>query len=166
MLRLSKTDAELALIVGHELGHANLEHLKKQEINGYIGEFGGAMVDGGFLLGGIYTGGAFSNYLQRAGMMAFSVGFEREADYVGAYYAARAGYDIAGAEQVWRAMSLESPVVIRKATTHPTSPVRYLQMRKVAEEIAGKQRNNLPLVPDMKVAAVTAEPPPPRDDIP
>jgi len=34
--------------------------------------------------------------------MAFSVGFEREADYGGAYYAARAGYEVAGAEEFWR----------------------------------------------------------------
>ena len=41
---------------------------------------------------------------------------------------------------------------IRKATTHPTSPVRFLQMRKVAEEIADKKRRNLPLNPELKLA--------------
>jgi hypothetical protein len=156
VLRISNTDAELALIVGHELAHSTLDHYSKKTMNGYIGAFGGALVDGGFLLGGIYTGNAFSNHFERAGMMAFSVGFEREADYVGAYYAARAGYDIAGAERIWRAMSLENPRSIRSATTHPTSPVRYLQMRKVAEEIADKKRRNLLLMPELKVVQVTA----------
>ena len=83
-------------------------------------------------------------------MMAFSVGFEMEADYVGAYYAARAGYDLSGADEVWRAMSLEMPAAIRIASTHPTTPVRYLQMRKVIDEIAEKKSNNQPLVPDLK----------------
>jgi len=80
------------------------------------------VVDGGFLMSGIWTGGAFSSYLHQTGMMAFSVAFEMEADYVGAYYAARAGYDISGAAEVWRAMSLEDPTSIRMGTDHPTSP--------------------------------------------
>jgi predicted Zn-dependent protease len=94
--------------------------------------------------------------------MAYSVNFEREADYVGAYYAARAGYDISGAEDVWRAIALEDPEGIRKMTTHPTSPVRFLQMRKVAEEIADKKSRNQPLEPELKV--IQAETPTaPRD---
>jgi predicted Zn-dependent protease len=119
---------------------------------------GGLVVDGGFLMGGIWTGGAFSNYLHQAGMMAFSVGFEMEADYIGAYYATRAGYDITGTEEVWRAMSLENPASIRMGTDHPTSPVRYLQMKKVVEEIADKKRRGVPLLPELKVNQVRAEP--------
>ena len=151
IMRIARTDAELALIVGHELAHVTMGHYQKKTFNAFAGEFGGALVDGGFLLGGIYTSGAFSKYLEHAGAQAFSIGFEREADYVGAYYAVRAGYDIAGAEQIWRAMALENPTSIRAASTHPTAPVRFLQMKKVAEEIAGKKRLNLPLVPDLKV---------------
>jgi len=158
MLRVTRTDADLAVIVGHELAHVTMGHHKKQFINEAAGAFSGALIDGGFLLGGIYTGRAFSDYLGQVGARAFSVGFEREADYVGAYYATRAGYDIAGAEEVWRAMSLEQPASIRIATTHPSSPVRYLQMRKVAEEIADKQRRGLPLVPELKEIQVDATP--------
>jgi predicted Zn-dependent protease len=115
------------------------------------------LVDGDFLLGGIYTGRAFSNYMGRVGAKAFSVEFEREADYVGAYYATRAGYDIAGAEELWRAMGLESPSSIRTASTHPIMPERFLQMRKVAEEIADKKRRNLPLVPELKVTQAATQ---------
>jgi predicted Zn-dependent protease len=43
------------------------------------------------------TGSLFTRELGRPGRLAFSVDFEREADYVGAYYAARAGYDLVGA---------------------------------------------------------------------
>jgi beta-barrel assembly-enhancing protease len=42
------------------------------------------------------TDSLFTRELGRAGRLAFSVDFEREADYVGAYYAARAGYDLVG----------------------------------------------------------------------
>ena len=110
ILRLARTDAQLALVVGHELAHANLGHLDKQRANAILGWAGGAVIDAGILLGGISTGGAFTQgNLRRAGAQAFSVAFEREADYVGAYYAARAGYELAGAEEFWRALSLENP---------------------------------------------------------
>jgi hypothetical protein len=163
ILRIARTDDQLAVIVGHELAHVNMGHYQKKLQNSLLGEFGGALVDGGFMLGGIYTGRAFANYMGKVGARAFSVGFEREADYVGAYYAARAGYNVAGAEEVWAAMGLEAPNSIRNATTHPTSPVRFLQMRKVAEEIADKKRRNLPLVPELKVVEVDAGPVAPTD---
>jgi predicted Zn-dependent protease len=149
-LRLTRTEADLAAVVGHELAHNTMGHYRKKQLNGFIGAVGGTVIDGGFLLGGISTGGAFSGYLQTAGMNAFSVGFELEADYIGAYYAARAGYDVSGIEEVWQRLSLENPASIRKASTHPTTPVRYLQMRKVIAEIAEKKAKNLPLLPELK----------------
>jgi len=148
---LAKTDAQLATVIGHELGHVWLGHRSKKEANGLLGAVAGAAVDGGFLLGSVSTGGVFTRELEKVGLRAYSVAFEREADYVGAYFAARAGYDLAGAEELWFAMGQTHPDALRFARTHPTSPVRFLQMKKVAEEIAEKQRNHLPLVPDLKM---------------
>ena len=93
VLRLARNDADLAVIIGHELAHVTMGHYGKRLQNALVGELGGAVIDGGLLLGGIYSGRTFSKHFARAGAMAFSVEFEREADYVGAYYAARAGYD-------------------------------------------------------------------------
>jgi predicted Zn-dependent protease len=159
IVALTRTDAQLAVLIGHELAHVNLGHRNKKTVNMVLGMVGGAAIDGGFALGGLYTGGAFSKQLGRTGLMAYSVGFEREADYVGAYYAARAGYDLAGTEDLWRAFGEMHPDSIRFATTHPTTPARFIQMRQVAAEIADKKRRHLPLVPDLKVA-VDAQPAP------
>jgi hypothetical protein len=147
IVALAKTDAQLATIIGHELAHSNLGHLYKKEFNMMVGALSGLTVDAALQTSGVFTR-AFAN----AGLNAYSVGFEREADYVGAYYAARAGYDIAGAEELWFAMGQTHPNDLRFARTHPISPVRFLQMKKVAEEIAEKQRKHLPLVPDLKLA--------------
>jgi hypothetical protein len=92
LLRLIHSDADLVSIVGHELAHVTLGHHHRKVQNTLLGRLGGSVIDGGFILGGIYTGGAFSRELGRAGALAYSVAFEREADYVRAYYAARAGY--------------------------------------------------------------------------
>ena len=138
------------LVVGHELAHANLGHLAKRRTNAVIGWIGGAAADAGIMLGGMSTNGAFSRVLTQAGARAFSVAFEREADYVGAYYAARAGYDLAGSEEIWRTFSLEDPDSIRLTTDHPITPVRFVQMQKVIDEIENKKRRNLPLVPEQR----------------
>ncbi len=158
---LARTDDQLAVVIGHEMAHANLGHLDKREQNAALGQIGGALVDGSFLLGGIYTHGVFTRYFGRAGAFAYSVEFEREADYVGAYYAARAGYDVAQAAEVWRAMGRSNPGSIRFAGDHPTSPARFIQMREVAAEIAEKKRRHLPLIPELKPATALSEPAPP-----
>jgi predicted Zn-dependent protease len=158
ILRIARTDAQLALVIGHELAHANLGHLEKQRANGILGWAGGAAIDAGMMLGGIPTGGAFIREFARVGERAFSVDFEREADYVGAYYAARAGYELAGTEEFWRALSMENPDSIRIAVTHPVTPVRFVQMQKVAAEIADKRRHNLPLMPELKFIQADTEP--------
>jgi hypothetical protein len=160
IVALAKTDDQLAVIIGHELAHANLGHVEKREQNALLGQLGGAVVDGGFLLGGIYTRGTFTRHFGRAGAMAYSVAFEREADYVGAYYAARAGYDVAGAAEIWRAMAQMHPGSIRLTTDHPISPLRFIQMREVAAEIADKERRHLPLIPELKPVATQAAPTP------
>lgn len=83
IVRAARTDAQLALVIGHELAHSNLGHLDKQNVNALLGTVGGLVIDCGFAIGGIYTNGTFARHFGQAGAMAFSVEFEREADYVG-----------------------------------------------------------------------------------
>lgn len=150
IVALAKTDAQLAVVIGHEMAHVYYGHGRKRLINALVGTAGGLAVDAGFLLGGLSTGGVFTREFDKAGARAYSVAFEREADYAGAYFAARAGYDLAGAEEIWREMGLHNPATLRFAKTHPLAPARFLQMKTVAAEIAEKERKHLPLVPDLK----------------
>ncbi len=158
ILRVTSTDAELAIIIGHELAHTNLGHIRKQIQNALVGEIGGAAIDIALAAAAVPTHGVFMRHFERVGAMAYSVDFEREADYVGAYYAARAGYKISGAENVWRALALEDPASIRLATTHPTTPARFIFMRKTIAEIEDKERRHMPLVPELKMAVARAQP--------
>jgi Zn-dependent protease with chaperone function len=158
IVRAARTDAQLAAVIGHELAHSNLGHLDKQRINKMLGMVGGAVIDAGFAAGGVYTDGAFARRLGHVGETAYSVEFEREADYVGAYYAARAGYDLAGVEEFWREMGITHPDAIHFARTHPTTPARFVQLREVAAEIEDKKRRHLPLLPDLKVATDASTP--------
>lgn len=153
IVALAKTEAQLATVIGHELGHVWLQHGTKKLGNAVLGTVAGAAVDGSFLLGAIWTGGAFTREFRKAGLRANSVAFEREADYVGAYFAARAGYDLNGAEEIWWTMGQTHPDSLRFARSHPLVPMRFVQMKRVAQEIAEKQRKHLPLVPNLKEIA-------------
>lgn len=157
VLRLAQTDAELAAVIGHELAHVTMRHVQKGEQNrvaGMLGGFlGGLAMDfkAGFdasLKGEKAESGRHTRDMVQG--RAFAMDFEREADYVGLYYVARAGYDIAGAERVWRALALESPRQIFYAGLHPTTPERVILLQKTAQEIAEKKRRNQPLIPETK----------------
>lgn len=157
ILRIAQTDAELALVVGHELAHITTRQFEKHEQNRVAGAVGGAVVDVMFAMARVNTGGAFTRQGGQIGARAFGTEFEKEADYVGAYYAARAGYEVAGAERLWRAMAQEDPKSLVYAGVHPTSPERFVQMEKTTEEIAAKRRRGLPLVPETRTSAVEAQ---------
>lgn len=164
IVAVAKTDAQLATVIGHEMAHTNLGHLDKQMTNTVIGFATGLAVDAGVMVGGMPTGGFFSRAFAKNGARAYSVQFEREADYVGAYYAARAGYDLTGTEELWWTLGQQAdPNSLRSAKTHPLAPVRFLQMRAVAAEIAEKRRKHLPLVPELKTFETVASPPPSND---
>ena len=157
-LALTQTDAELAMVIGHELAHSTLGHLDKKRWNHLLGQAAGAAIDVGIFAGGVSTGGAFRRQFGIMGALAYSVGFEREADYVGTYYAARAGYDVRGTEDIWRKISLIHPGSMMMNQTHPVTAVRFVQIQKVTAEIEEKKRRGLPLNPEM--TRVVAEPVP------
>lgn len=154
IVALTRTDADLALVIGHELAHSTMGHIHKSTVNMLLGMAAGSAVDVAFLSGGVSTNNAFAKQFANFGLMAYSVNFEREADYVGGYYAVRAGYDLAGTEDVWRRMGQSTPAGILMATTHPNFPTRAVQIEKVREEIADKKRRGLPLEPEMKYVTV------------
>ena len=149
VLEITRSDDELALVVGHELAHVNMKHIEKHAQNQVAGVLGGAILDVVFALNRVNTGAAFSKTGGNIGAKAYSMDFEKEADYVGAYYVARAGYNVVGAERLWRAMAQENPKEMIYAGLHPTSPERFVQMQKTVEEISRKRQLNQPLTPEM-----------------
>lgn len=152
-LAQTRNDNDIAMVVGHELAHSNLGHLDKKRWNALLGQAGGTAIDVAILSGGISTGGAFGKQFGRMGAVAYSIGFEREADYVGTYYAARAGYDTRGTEEIWRRMSMIGPDSILNGRTHPINAVRFVQIQKTTAEIEDKRRRGLPLKPELKTLA-------------
>lgn len=122
MMDFAKTDAELALVIGHELAHNTKGHVPK-------------------ILRNMVFSGLATRYTRP---------FEAEADYVGLYHMARAGYALAGVETFWRRLGVTHPKNIVRAKTHPVTPSRFLSIRMGAEEIEEKRRAGKVLVPNLR----------------
>lgn len=156
MMRFLSQDNELALVMGHELAHNTMGHIAKQSGNQALGIFVGLVIS-------VATGVNVMDLGGSIGRGAYSQEFESEADYVGVYYTARAGFDVVDAANLWRKMAAAHPVAINLggSTTHPSTAKRFLAIEMAAKEITDKKAAGLPLVPE--IAPETENPPPPNN---
>ena len=150
MMDFFKSDEETALVVSHELAHNSMKHIDAQKKNALLGGFFGALVDIAAAAGGVNTNGEFTRMTMNAGAGAYSVEFEQEADYVGLYFMANAGYRIDDAPYFWRRMATINMQGISMKTSHPTSPDRFVALESAVKEINQKIANHQPLKPEMK----------------
>ena len=138
LLKLVKTDDELAIVMGHEIGHVTARHGAERISQGYIAAGAGILLDAttrntknhDLLLVGY---GAFAG----VGMLKFSRSHESEADYIGIRYAAKAGYDPRAAITFWQKMEKEGkgskvPVFL---STHPTHERRIADLQGWMPEV-------------------------------
>ena len=74
---------------------------------------------------------------------------EREADHVGIYLVARAGFDFRRAATLWRRWGVMSPNMIsdRWSRVHPGTAERVVRMSESIAEVENKMRTGEPLVP-------------------
>lgn len=132
LMKYLASDNELALVVGHELAHCIMDHTKKKMGNAILGGIIGAVFT-------VLTGVNVTDLAVSVGQEAFSQEFEAEADYVGCYLAARAGYDVADAAGIWRKLATFHPEAINlQGGTHPSTAKRYLAVKQAADEIREK----------------------------
>ncbi|MDJ0787238.1 MAG: M48 family metallopeptidase [Myxococcota bacterium] len=76
--------------------------------------------------------------------------FEADADQLGLYMAAAAGFDVSVASGFWKRWTLRSPLMIheRRRSSHPPSHARALRLEAVLAEIERKRAAGLPLEPE------------------
>lgn len=149
MVRLARTDEELAFILAHEYAHNILKHSSRSFTNGMIGTVLGAVVDGALATQGIGTDGGFAKAGSEMATLRYSADFEREADYIALYVAANAGFDISQTADFWRRFAAKNPDTIYISATHPTTAERFVAMEKTVEEIRHKQQRGALLLPEL-----------------
>ncbi len=85
------------------------------------------------------------------GARANSQDYESEADYVGTYYAARAGYNVENAADVIRRFAVLDPNAIHlRGGTYPSTALRFLAIEETAREIRNKQVAGGAVVPNLR----------------
>lgn len=120
----AQSDDELAVILGHELAHHVLGHREWSDVGG-VGRSINAGVD--------VAGG--------------DGGKERQADRVGLYLLARAGYNPAVAAPFWRRFGESNWRVRFPQLEHASAGSRARTLEGVQAEIAAKQAAGQPLLP-------------------
>jgi predicted Zn-dependent protease len=150
LMRFIDNDDELAVVMAHELAHNLMDHPGAARANMSLGLLLGAALDVAAASQGVDTGGGMTSIGADAGRLQYSVEYEQEADYIGLYIMARAGYDPRKAALLWRRMSVENPDAIYVTTSHPSNPSRFVALQKAAAEVDYKRKHRLKLLPDFK----------------
>lgn len=138
ILPITKTDAGLATVLGHEVAHAVAHHGAERMSQQMVVEAGGSLLASGL--------GKSDPAWQKAAMTAYGLGsqvgvllpysreHESEADHIGLVYMARAGYPPEEAVAFWERFSAyikagggsSTPAFLR---THPLDDVRIKQLK-------------------------------------
>lgn len=143
LLALMNDEAELASVLGHEVGHVAARHSNKRNTRSTLGTIGSAIV-------GVLTGS--SELAQVAGQAAqlytlsYSRSQEYEADDLGIRYLVRAGYDPNAAADMLASLDAQSQLDARAAgqsdarsvptwaSTHPNTPDRVKRAQRAAAQ--------------------------------
>jgi predicted Zn-dependent protease len=144
-------EAELAALLGHELGHVNARHTAEQMSKGQLTNM---LVGGVAILAGTQSSalGQLTSQLGMVGagalLASYSRDNEREADALGLEYMAKADYNadgFIGLMDMLRGMSKHKPSAIELMfATHPMSDERYqTTVSAVNKQYASRQ--GLPL---------------------
>jgi predicted Zn-dependent protease len=134
-------EAELAALLGHEVGHVNARHAAEQAGRGLLAN----LLVAGAAIGAAAAGyGDYAGLVQVGGMIGgsallakYSRDNEREADALGLEYMTRAGYSpvgMVGVMDMLQRQSKEKPNMLEAMfASHPMSDERYATARGQAE---------------------------------
>lgn len=136
--KLSLNDDEIAVVIGHEMAHALEEHGKSNRTVGTITSVLGTVADAAVMVAtGIDTGGLMSVGVDLVTSKPFSRSQETEADEVGLFLMAEAGYNPQAAPNVWVKMSKgksSSSSVASIFSTHPSNAERQENLQRLIPE--------------------------------
>lgn len=138
ILPIAKGETGLAAIMGHEVAHALANHGQQRMSAAYVQQ--GVAIAGNVAIQDEKSRNAFNQYYgigsQVGVMLPFSRAHETEADKIGSYIMAIAGYNPAEAAELWKRMSALSngqapPELL---STHPSNQSRISNLTSLAPE--------------------------------
>jgi predicted Zn-dependent protease len=143
LLSLANSEAELAGVLGHELGHVYARHTAERVSRSNVTGIGAVIVG---VLTGSQQGAQLASQLGQLYLLKYSRGQEYESDLIGVRLLAKAGYDPAASasflDTLGRWSSLESRLAGQQAappeflSTHPNSADRVKRAAAEAQVVA------------------------------
>ena len=140
MLNFAQSEQELAYVIAREMAHNILGHAGKQRMNATMG---------GIIDNLIRVSPDLETMTGRSGVIPFPAALDTEADRLGLYLAARAGFGVDAAAAFWQRLAERHPAAVANGytATHPDNGARLAMLQKTAEEIRAKQAAKRPLLP-------------------
>ncbi len=134
LLPVTQDEASLAIVMGHEIGHAVARHGNERMSQGLLAQMGGLALDVALANNSAETRSIFLTSYgvgSSLGILAFSRTQESEADKLGIIFSAMAGYDPRKAIPFWQRMSAKSgggkpPEFL---STHPSDQTRIKDLQ-------------------------------------
>ena len=147
ILPVTRSEAGLATVLGHEMAHATLRHgserlLQQKETQTFLAGVQYSLGDMSYeqrraVMGAIGAGAQYGV------LLPFSRVHESEADKMGLFYMARAGYDPQEAIDFWQRMSEatasggKQPELL---STHPSDATRIAQLKRLLPDAEEEYR--------------------------
>jgi len=127
-------DAELATVVGHEIGHAIARHGGERMSQGFLQQLGSQAVAYGTEEPMFVT--AFGLISQVGAILPYSRVHEYEADYIGLMLMAKAGYYPRAAVSFWKKFGKDGndQKILELLSTHPMSKKRLEEMETLQKK--------------------------------
>ncbi len=144
ILPIANGETGVAAIMGHEVAHALANHGQQRMSAGLLQQ--GLAVAGNIAIKDEKSRNAFNQYYgvgTTVGvMLPFSRAHETEADKIGLYLMAIAGYNPDEASELWKRMKANSggqapPMIL---STHPSNDSRIANLKKLAPEAKAEAR--------------------------
>ncbi len=134
LTKLNLSDDEVAIVMGHEIGHALREHGREQaaktDLTNLASRIAGAGLAAWLGVDPNVTG-AVTNTAAKLAVLSYSRTDESEADLVGLDLAARAGFDPRAGIALWEKMSAVSQgQPLEFLSTHPNGGSRIEEMNR------------------------------------
>ena len=132
--KLQLSDAEIAVVMGHEMAHALREHARER-MGKSMATQGAARIGGAVVAGVFGFDPRLTDMAARGGAnllaLEFSLENESEADLVGLELAARAGFDPRAGISLWQKMSAANKGAPPQwLSTHPAGKNRIAEIEK------------------------------------
>lgn len=139
ILPYTRTEEGLAIVLGHEVGHAVAKHsaerLSQQMVASYGGQILGGLLSNQSAVTQTLAQQVYGLGAQYGVMLPYSRKNESEADHLGLVFAAMAGYNPQEAVAFWQRMSSSgSQKVPEFMSTHPSDASRISNIRKLMPE--------------------------------